>query len=79
MAASAGIFVCEFPAADIANQDHPALRAQRSRARAVNDHIKPVSSPAADVDRTPFKATMGKNLRGDAARSRRRPTDRMYS
>jgi hypothetical protein len=79
MAASASAFVREFCPADLANEDHPTLRAQRYGARPIYDNIKPVRSLAEDVDRTRFEATMGKNLRRGAARSRCRPTDRMCS
>jgi len=79
MAAAAGAFARESRTADIANQDHPTHRAPRCGARSVYDNVKPVRSLAEDVDRTRFEATMGKNLREGAARSRCRPTDRMYS
>jgi hypothetical protein len=78
-ATSAGAFARESRAADIANEDHPTLRPQRRGARPVDNNVKPVRSLAEDVDRTPSKATMGKNLQRSAARSRCRPTDRMYS
>lgn len=63
MAAAAGAFVRESRAADISNEDRPAHRAQRCRARSVYDNVKPVRSLTEDVDRTRFEATMGKNLR----------------
>ena len=67
MTASAGAFACEFRPADLANEDHPTLRAQRYGARPVYDNIKLVRPLAEDVDRTRFEATLGKNLRRGAA------------
>jgi hypothetical protein len=67
MAASAGAFVCEFRAADRANEDRPPRRARRCGARSDDDNVKPVRSLAEDVDRTRFEATTGKNFRGRGA------------
>jgi hypothetical protein len=67
MTASAGAFVREFRPADLANEDHPTLRrgaAARGRCTTISSRS---ASLAEDVDRTPFKATMGKNLRRGAA------------